>query len=194
MSIDAEITRINEGIAKVHAALYKFNNQLDGILKNIDGKLNDFDAGVDNAVGKVNGVGQDITNIFKYFPGEAVYYTILVILILILNLLCVYMIYYIYKWIIESEIRFDKELRRYRKKVYRILDEERPSNSLENIETPPPTYDEYVKTADLYVKYHRNVNESFNVSWGDRTHYTRGSAASRERQLLYDFSFTKVNQ
>ncbi|EYC05012.1 hypothetical protein Y032_0084g1728 [Ancylostoma ceylanicum] len=46
MSIDAEITRINEGIAKVHTALYKFNNQLDGILKNINGKLNDFDAGV----------------------------------------------------------------------------------------------------------------------------------------------------
>ncbi|KAL6741949.1 hypothetical protein Aduo_015154 [Ancylostoma duodenale] len=139
MSIDAEITRINEGIAKVHAALYKFNNQLDGILKNINGKLNDFDAG---------------------FPGEAVYYTILVILILILNMLCVYMIYYIYKWIIESEVRFDKELRRYRKKVYQILDEDRPSNSLENIETPPPTYDEYVKTADLYVKYHRNGNYS----------------------------------
>ncbi|KIH57983.1 hypothetical protein ANCDUO_11820 [Ancylostoma duodenale] len=145
MSIDAEITRINEGIAKVHAALYKFNNQLDGILKNINGKLNDFDAGVsdlshlfvylfvftflhkivDNAVGKVNGVGQDITNIFKYFPGEPVYYTILVILIFILNLLCVYMVYYIYKWIIESEVRFDKELRRYRKKVYQILDEDR---------------------------------------------------------------------
>ncbi|EYC05015.1 hypothetical protein Y032_0084g1731 [Ancylostoma ceylanicum] len=36
----------------------------------------------------------------------------------------------------------------------------RPSNSLENMETPPPTYDEYVKTADLYVKYHRNGNYS----------------------------------
>ncbi|EYC05016.1 hypothetical protein Y032_0084g1731 [Ancylostoma ceylanicum] len=35
-----------------------------------------------------------------------------------------------------------------------------PSNSLENMETPPPTYDEYVKTADLYVKYHRNGNYS----------------------------------
>lgn len=31
-------------------------------------------------------------------------------------------------------------------------------DSLEHIETPPPTYDEYVKTADLYVEYHRNGN------------------------------------
>ncbi|ETN68776.1 hypothetical protein RB195_014705 [Necator americanus] len=160
MSIDAEITRINEGIAKVHLALYKFDNQLDSILTNINGKLNDFDAGVNNAVGKVNGVGRDITNIFQHFPNESVYYVVLVLLIFTLNILCMYMIYYIYKWIVEREVRFDREVRRYRKKIYQILDATRTSNSLETLETPPPTYDEYVKTADLYVKYHRNGNYS----------------------------------
>ncbi|KHJ80462.1 hypothetical protein OESDEN_19863, partial [Oesophagostomum dentatum] len=145
MSVDAEITKINEGIAQVHLALYKFNNQLDSILQNLNGKLTDFDNGVNNAVGKVDGVGQDIINIFSYFPNEMVYYSILVILIFGLNFLCVYMIYYIYRWVQERELRFDKEVRRYHKKVYRILNEKRPSTSLENIETPPPTYDEYVK-------------------------------------------------
>ncbi|CAJ0591566.1 unnamed protein product [Cylicocyclus nassatus] len=156
MSVDAEITKINEGIAQVHLALYKFNNQLDGILQGLNDNLNDFDAEVNNAVGAVNGVSHDVINIFSYFPNEMVYYVILVLLIFALNFLCVYMVYYIYKWVLEKDLRFDKEVRRYRKKVYQIIGECRSQSALENIETPPPTYDEYVKTADLYVKYHRN--------------------------------------
>ncbi|VDN23617.1 unnamed protein product [Cylicostephanus goldi] len=66
MSVDAEITKINEGIAQVHLALYKFNNQLDGILQGLNDNLNDFDAGVNNAVGAVNGVSHDVINIFTY--------------------------------------------------------------------------------------------------------------------------------
>ncbi|XGW03067.1 hypothetical protein V3C99_014793 [Haemonchus contortus] len=149
MSIDAEITKINEGIAKVHVALFKFNNQLDGILQSLNNKLGDFDDGVDNAVGKVNGVGLDIINIFKHFPGEALYYSLLITILVILNLLCLYMVYYIYKWIVERELRFDKELRKYRKKVYRLIDENRVVTNPANIETPPPTYDEYISAADL---------------------------------------------
>ncbi|KAK6048976.1 hypothetical protein COOONC_13519 [Cooperia oncophora] len=148
MSVDAEITKINEGIAKVQLALFKLDNQLDGILQNLNGNLGDFDNGVDNAVGKVNGVGQDIINIFNHFPGKAVYYSILVMILVILNLCCLYMIYYIYRWVLERDLRFDKELRRYKKKVYRLIDENKVTTSLENIETPPPTYDEYVRTAD----------------------------------------------
>ncbi|KAK5972936.1 hypothetical protein GCK32_012364 [Trichostrongylus colubriformis] len=104
MSVDAEITKINEGIAELHRALFKFDNQLDGILQTIDGKLTDFDNG---------------------FPGKAVYYSILVLILMMLNLSCLYMIYYIYQWIVERDLRFDKELRKYRKKVYRHLDEKR---------------------------------------------------------------------
>ncbi|KAK5976193.1 hypothetical protein GCK32_012262 [Trichostrongylus colubriformis] len=44
---------------------------------------------------------------------------------MMLNLSCLYMIYYIYQWIVERDLRFDKELRKYRKKVYRHLDEKR---------------------------------------------------------------------
>ncbi|WKY11372.1 hypothetical protein Q1695_003159 [Nippostrongylus brasiliensis] len=143
MSIDGEITKINEGIEKVHVALYKFNSQLDTILQNLNAKLTGFDNGVDNVVGKVNGIGNDVINIFKHFPNEAIYYTILVMLLVVLNLCCLYMIYYIYQWIVEREIRFDKEVRR-------------TTHGLEHIETPPPTYDEYVRATDLYAKFHSN--------------------------------------
>ncbi|WKY11371.1 hypothetical protein Q1695_003159 [Nippostrongylus brasiliensis] len=157
MSIDGEITKINEGIEKVHVALYKFNSQLDTILQNLNAKLTGFDNGVDNVVGKVNGIGNDVINIFKHFPNEAIYYTILVMLLVVLNLCCLYMIYYIYQWIVEREIRFDKEVRRYRKKVYRMVeDRSRTTHGLEHIETPPPTYDEYVRATDLYAKFHSN--------------------------------------
>ncbi|VDL74376.1 unnamed protein product [Nippostrongylus brasiliensis] len=136
MSIDGEITKINEGIEKVHVALYKFNSQLDTILQNLNVKLTGFDNG---------------------FPNEAIYYTILVMLLVVLNLCCLYMIYYIYQWIVEREIRFDKEVRRYRKKVYRMVeDRSRTTHGLEHIETPPPTYDEYVRATDLYAKFHSN--------------------------------------
>ncbi|KAK6030036.1 hypothetical protein OSTOST_03838 [Ostertagia ostertagi] len=146
MSIDAEITKINEGIAKVHLALFKFDNQLNGILQSLNGNLGDFDNGVENAVGKVNGVSQDVINVFTYFPDGAVYYSVLVTLLVLLNISCLYMVYYIYRWIVERDLRLDKELRRYRKKVYRLIDDNRMTTSLENIETPPPTYDEYVRT------------------------------------------------
>ncbi|KJH45234.1 hypothetical protein DICVIV_08731 [Dictyocaulus viviparus] len=125
MSIDAEITRINEGIMKIHLALYKFNNHLSGILIGINEKLSDFDKKVDNAVERVNRVKKLVDDIFEHFPNDVIYYSVILMMVFILDLFCLYLIYYIYKWIVEREVHFDKEIRWYKRKVYSLIDNER---------------------------------------------------------------------
>ncbi|KAJ1349361.1 hypothetical protein KIN20_004916 [Parelaphostrongylus tenuis] len=148
MSIDAEITNINKAIASVHFVLYKFSSQLNETLNRLHGILNNFDKEVDNAVGKVNEVGEEVVRATKKFPSDIVYHVIILMFIFVLTLLCLYMIHYIYKWISERKFAYNREVRCYKEKMYTMIDEERPANNLVNIDTSPIIYHEYLNAKD----------------------------------------------
>ncbi|CAI4222879.1 unnamed protein product [Auanema sp. JU1783] len=124
----------------------------------MNSSLSSVDHEIKNIVVQVDNVENDIISIAKKFPSSVTYYIILFVVIILLNLLSVYLVYQIFKSFTELEFRSDKMVRKFNKKRYTSLHDDRNRFLVEDSETPPPTYDEYVKTADLYVKYHNDAS------------------------------------
>uniref|UniRef100_A0A8R1EPT3 Uncharacterized protein n=1 Tax=Caenorhabditis japonica TaxID=281687 RepID=A0A8R1EPT3_CAEJA len=125
-----------------------------------------FDQHVNMVVRQVNDVQNRVTARLTVFPNHWLYMLMLFLVITILLGLVGYLLYYIANYILNRHNRFEEYRMWYLKNVMkRNVDEFEEDDEFADgfysagmsDDTPPPTYSEYVQTADLYANYHDEI-------------------------------------
>ncbi|PAV76267.1 hypothetical protein WR25_02186 [Diploscapter pachys] len=141
MGVDQEVENIYEAIYNINGSLSTFSLTLGNFIEKMDNILGGFDNKVLGVVDKVNQIGDQTTSFMNHFPSSIAYLLTIFLVVIVLNLLSVWLIYYIYLFINEREIRFDRQVRLYRKQIYRML----PEEDFYNADTTSINSENYIK-------------------------------------------------
>ncbi|CAO4376045.1 unnamed protein product [Caenorhabditis nigoni] len=165
MGVDEEVQNIYYSIYNINLTLVNLDQGLGQLVDGMNFGLGVFDQHVNMVVGKVNDVQNNVNSKLTLFPSEWVYLFVLMFIVLILLGLVGYLLYYIVNYILNRHDRYEEYRMWYLKNVMKqdIDDDwEEDDEFAEGFyslsdDTPPPTYSEYVQTADLYANYHDEV-------------------------------------
>ncbi|KAF1752050.1 hypothetical protein GCK72_018604 [Caenorhabditis remanei] len=164
MGVDEEVQNIYYSIYNINLTLVNLDQGLGQLVDGMNFGLGVFDQHVNMVVGKVNDVQNNVNSKLTLFPSEWVYLFVLMFIVLVLLGLVGYLLYYIVNYILNRHDRYEEYRMWYLKNVMKqdIDDWEEDDEFAEGFyslsdDTPPPTYSEYVQTADLYANYHDEV-------------------------------------
>ncbi|CAB01128.3 Protein anoxia up-regulated-like [Caenorhabditis elegans] len=164
MGADEEIQNIYYSIYNINLTLVNLDQGLGQLVDGMNFGLGVFDQHVNMVVRQVNDVQNNVNSKLTLFPSEWLYLLVLMLIVLILLGLVGYLLYYIVNYILNRHDRYEEYRMWYLKNVMKQddVDWEEDDEFAEGFyslsdDTPPPTYSEYVQTADLYANYHDEV-------------------------------------
>ncbi|CAI5452169.1 unnamed protein product [Caenorhabditis angaria] len=154
MGIDEEIQNIYYSIYNINITLANLDQGLAKALYTMDNGLDIFDYHVNETVKNVNDIQNNIIAQVDSFPNQWLYLTILLFVILSLLALNAFLIYYIIRYVLNRQQRFDDYRMWYLKNIMRkkMIDSDDDSIEIEEQrrETPPPDYEEL---ESIYEEY-----------------------------------------
>ncbi|CAI2354776.1 unnamed protein product [Caenorhabditis sp. 36 PRJEB53466] len=194
MGVDEEIQNIYYSIYNINVTLVNLDQGLGQIVEGMNFGLGVFDQHVNMVVSKVNDVQNRINSQLTVFPGQWLYLLILLFVALILLGLVGYLLFYIATFVLNRHDRYEEYRMWYLKSVMKqnVDDWEEDDEFAEGFysaaqseDTPPPTYSEYVQTADLYANYHDEVEAQRGPPrFSSRIGKPRGSSGGEEYSTL----------